>query len=61
MLLYTPIAHAVIVLAYLHHNLKLEKAVELIQHRLLGPNDELQAIIDDFQVSISYEYLWADR
>ncbi len=58
-LIYTPLVHAVILLANLYHILNLEKAVELIQHRFLGPNDELQAIVDDFQVSISYEYLWA--
>ena len=41
----------------LHHNLDLEKAAELIQHRFIGPNDELQAFVDDFQISISYEHL----
>jgi hypothetical protein len=55
---YTPVVHAVNLLAYLYHILNLEKDGELIQHRFLGPNDKLQALVDDFQVSISYKYLW---
>ena len=59
MLPYTPVVHAVILLAYLYHLLNLDKDAELIQHRFLSLNDKLQALVDDFQVSISYKYLWA--
>jgi hypothetical protein len=37
--------------------LKVGKAVELIQHCLLSTNNKFQAIIDNVQVSIGYDYL----
>ena len=58
MLLHAPFAHTVIVFSILHDILDLKNAIELIQYRFLGTNDELHAIVDDFQISISYEYLW---